>query len=128
MKIIAFDGQPEAKQAIRDGKIYADPVQHPDEIGRKTVQVIAAYFQGETPPKEILIEPNLYRRADAERELKVIRLSFRVPETNAKRQADKQRCHDSAVGGPGGAVPAGLGRRMRDALGRVRPRRDRAAT
>jgi ribose transport system substrate-binding protein len=70
VKIIAFDGQPEAKQAIRDGKIYADPVQHPDEIGRKTVQVIARYFQGETPPKEILIEPNLYRKADAERELK----------------------------------------------------------
>ncbi len=68
VKIVAFDGQPEAKQAIRDGKIYADPIQHPDEIGRKTVQVIARYFEGEPQPKEILIPPALYRKADAEKD------------------------------------------------------------
>jgi len=68
VKIVAFDGQPEGKRAILDGKIYADPIQHPDEIGRKTVQVIVGYFQGETPPREILIPTNLYRKADAMKE------------------------------------------------------------
>ena len=30
VKIIGFDGQPEGKQAIKEGKIYADPVQFPN--------------------------------------------------------------------------------------------------
>lgn len=34
--VIGFDGQPEGKQAIKDGKIYADPIQFPDKIGRET--------------------------------------------------------------------------------------------
>lgn len=67
IKIIGFDGQPEGKKAIAEGKIYADPVQHPDEIGRKTARAIIDYFKGETLPKEILIPTNLYRKADAEK-------------------------------------------------------------
>ena len=31
VKIVGFDGQPEGKQAIKEGKIYADPIQYPDE-------------------------------------------------------------------------------------------------
>jgi ribose transport system substrate-binding protein len=31
--IIGFDGQPEGKQAIKDGKIYADPIQYPEKMG-----------------------------------------------------------------------------------------------
>ena len=65
VKLIGFDGQPEGKQAIRDGKIYADPIQHPDQIGRKTAQAILSYFRGEEVPPEILIPTNLYRQADA---------------------------------------------------------------
>jgi ribose transport system substrate-binding protein len=68
VKIVSFDGQPEAREAIRAGKIYADPIQHPDQIGRKTAQVIAQYFRGETPPREILIPTKLYGKADAEAE------------------------------------------------------------
>ena len=68
VKIIGFDGQPEGKQAIREGKIYADPIQHPDEIGRKTAQAVLGYFKGETPQREILIATQLYRKADAEKE------------------------------------------------------------
>jgi ribose transport system substrate-binding protein len=68
VKIIGFDGQPEGKQAIREGKIYADPIQHPDEIARETARSIVSYFKGEqlTPMK--LIETNLYRKADAEKD------------------------------------------------------------
>src|SRR5687768_8117713 len=46
VKIIGFDGQPDGKQAIKDGKIYADPIQYPDRIGQMTVQTILKYFDG----------------------------------------------------------------------------------
>jgi ribose transport system substrate-binding protein len=64
LKIIGFDGQLEGLQAIKDGKIYADPIQFPDKIGRKTVQEIVKYFRGEEVRPEILIATELYYRAD----------------------------------------------------------------
>ena len=49
--IIGFDGQPEGKQAIKEGKIYADPIQFPDKMGVKVVESIIAHFKGqEVPP------------------------------------------------------------------------------
>jgi ribose transport system substrate-binding protein len=65
VKIVAFDGQPEGKQAIKEGKIYADPIQHPDQIGIKTAQTIIRYLSGEEVPEEQLIPTGLYRKADA---------------------------------------------------------------
>ena len=72
VKIVAFDGQPEGKQAIREGKIYADPIQYPDHIGRETMLAIVRHFNGEKVPAEILIPTTLYRKADAlkDRDLK----------------------------------------------------------
>jgi ribose transport system substrate-binding protein len=71
VRIIGFDGQPEGKQAIKDGKIYADPIQFPDQIGRKTVDAIVKHFAGEPLPNEILIPTALYRKADAEKDPKL---------------------------------------------------------
>ena len=68
VKIVGFDGQPEGKQAIKQGKIYADPVQYPDRIGRETARIIARYFEGEKVPAQVLIPTGLYRRADALKE------------------------------------------------------------
>jgi ribose transport system substrate-binding protein len=65
VKLVGFDGQPEGKQAIKQGKIYADPVQYPERIGRETARVIARYFEGEKVPTQILIRTGLYRRSDA---------------------------------------------------------------
>jgi ribose transport system substrate-binding protein len=65
VKIVAFDGQPEGKQAIKDGKIYADPIQHPDQIGAKTAQTIIKYLNGEEVPAEQLIPTGLYKQEDA---------------------------------------------------------------
>lgn len=65
VKIVAFDGQKEGKEAIRDGKIFADPIQHPDEIGKQTAQSILKYFAGEDVPAEQLIPTALYKKADA---------------------------------------------------------------
>lgn len=65
IKIIGFDGQPDGKQAIKEGKIYADPIQYPDKIGAMTFAAIMSYFAGEDVPAEQLIPTGLYRRADA---------------------------------------------------------------
>ena len=64
VKIIGFDGQPEGKQAIDDGKIYADPIQFPDRIGTETVLAILRHFRGEKVAPEILIPTALYRAGD----------------------------------------------------------------
>lgn len=65
IKIVGFDGQPEGKQAIKDGKLYADPIQFPDKIGVETVRAFFKYLDGEEVPKELLIPTALYRKADA---------------------------------------------------------------
>lgn len=62
--IVAVDGVPEGRQAIKDGKIYADAVQYPDQIGRKAVDAIIQYMNGEAVQSEILIPTGLYRQAD----------------------------------------------------------------
>jgi ribose transport system substrate-binding protein len=68
VKVIGFDGQPEGKQAIKNGKIYADPIQFPDKIGQQTVQSIIKYLNGEDVPKQTLIPTALYRKGDAEKD------------------------------------------------------------
>ena len=66
--IVGFDGQPEGRQAIKDGKIYADPIQFPDKMGAQIVDAIIRHSKGETLPPHLLIPTSLYRRADAERD------------------------------------------------------------
>ena len=66
--IIGFDGQPEGKQAIKEGKIYADPIQFPEVMGVEIAKAIAAYSKGDDVPKQTLIPTKLYRRADAEKD------------------------------------------------------------
>lgn len=65
VKVIGFDGQKEAKQAIKEGKIFADSIQFPDKIGRTTVQAITKYMSGEKVEPQILIPTALYYKADA---------------------------------------------------------------
>jgi ribose transport system substrate-binding protein len=69
VKVIGFDGQPEAKAAIRDGKIYADAVQYPKRIGKLAVDQVTKYLAGENVEPATLIPTGLYRKADAEAEL-----------------------------------------------------------
>lgn len=80
--IVAFDGQLDGKQAIKDGKIYADPIQFPDKMGRLTMQRILAYLNGEEFEKETLIPTKLYRKADADKDPELAKL-------NRKADADK---------------------------------------
>jgi ribose transport system substrate-binding protein len=66
--VIGFDGQPEGKQAIKEGKIYADPIQFPDRMGQQVVAQIVAHSRGEDVEPELLIPTELYRKADAEKD------------------------------------------------------------
>jgi len=66
--VVGFDGQLEGKQAIKEGRIYADPIQFPDEIARRTVHAIMTYLEGEKVPPEILIPTRLYYKADADKD------------------------------------------------------------
>jgi ribose transport system substrate-binding protein len=68
IQLIGFDGQLEGKQAIKDGKIYADPIQYPDQIGRQAALTISAYFEGKEVPAQILIPTSLYRKRDGEKD------------------------------------------------------------
>src|SRR5687767_9718282 len=68
LKLVGFDGQPEGKQAIKEGKIYADPIQFPDRIGIEMVRTIIKHFSGEAVPPQTLIPTALYRKADAEKD------------------------------------------------------------
>ena len=65
VKVVGFDGTPEARRAIRDGKIFADVIQHPREIGRQTVAAIDDYLSGEALPEQTLIPATLYTSAEA---------------------------------------------------------------
>jgi ribose transport system substrate-binding protein len=63
--LVGFDGQPEGKQAILEGKIYADPIQYPDKMGQEVVAAIVKHSKGEAVEPIILIPTQLYRQSDA---------------------------------------------------------------
>lgn len=66
VKLVGFDGQLEGKQAIKEGKIFADPIQFPEQMGRITGENIAKYFRGDIFESRILIETALYDKAAAD--------------------------------------------------------------
>lgn len=66
VKVIGFDGQMEARKAIKDGKIYADAIQYPDKIAQMTIDTIRKYMAGEKVPSEVLIPTQLYHKAEAQ--------------------------------------------------------------
>ncbi|MGB7158418.1 MAG: substrate-binding domain-containing protein [Tepidisphaeraceae bacterium] len=69
--VVGFDGQIEAKKAIRDGKIYADAVQFPKKIGIMTVEQVIKHLSGESVEPSLLIPTSLYRKGDAEKDPEV---------------------------------------------------------
>jgi ribose transport system substrate-binding protein len=54
--IVGFDATPEARTAIGGGTaLVADAVQHPVDIGRRTVEAIVAYLHGDSVPARIAV-------------------------------------------------------------------------
>ena len=64
VSIIGFDGQPEGRQAIKRGSIYADAIQRPDKIGITAIQAVIKHLNKEKVPSEILVPTRLYRKRD----------------------------------------------------------------
>lgn len=65
LKIIGFDAVPEARVAIKAGKIHADVIQQPRVIGQKTIEAVKAYFSGASVAPVILVPCDLYTKANA---------------------------------------------------------------
>jgi ribose transport system substrate-binding protein len=65
VKIVGFDAVPEAREAIKAGKIYADVIQKPKEIGKNTIEAVKTYISGGTVPPNILIPCGLYTQETA---------------------------------------------------------------
>lgn len=66
VKIIGFDAVPEAREAIKAGKIYADVIQQPKEIGRQTIDAIKTYAGGVQVQPTVLIPCALFGQKDAQ--------------------------------------------------------------
>jgi ribose transport system substrate-binding protein len=66
VQLVGFDAVPEARAAIREGKIYADVIQKPHEIGQKTIEAVKTYLSGGTVPPSILVPCGLLTKADAQ--------------------------------------------------------------
>jgi ribose transport system substrate-binding protein len=62
--VIGYDAAPEARTAIKNGSMYGDAIQHPDQIGAKTVDAIHDYFSGKTPAAKIAVQVGTYTKAD----------------------------------------------------------------
>jgi ribose transport system substrate-binding protein len=63
--VIGYDAQPEAQTAISKGQMYGDAIQHPDQIGAKTIDAIHDYFNGKTPAAKIAVPVGTFTKADA---------------------------------------------------------------
>lgn len=65
VKIVGFDAVPEARAAIKAGKIHADVIQQPKIIGQKTIEAIQMYMSGSAVEPVKLVPCDLYSRDDA---------------------------------------------------------------
>lgn len=63
--VVGYDAAPEARTAIGNGSMYGDAIQHPDQIGAKTIDAIHDSFSGKTPPAKIAVSVGTYTKADA---------------------------------------------------------------
>jgi ribose transport system substrate-binding protein len=60
IKLIGFDGNPEAIEAIKSGGMWvADVSQHPEEMGAKSVDVLKDFWAGKSVEKEIKIPTSI---------------------------------------------------------------------
>ena len=61
--IVGYDATAEARTAIGSGTaLVADAVQHAEEIGRRTVETVAAHLRGETVPPLVAVRVSLVTR------------------------------------------------------------------
>ncbi len=64
--IVGYDATAEARAAIKAGTMYGDAIQHPDQIGKLTIDAVHDYFGGKHPEKMIAVPVGTFTRADAQ--------------------------------------------------------------
>ncbi len=63
--VVGYDATPEARTAIIAGSMYGDAIQHPGQIGSKTIDAIHDSFSGKTPAAKIAVPVGQFTKADA---------------------------------------------------------------
>jgi ribose transport system substrate-binding protein len=63
--VIGYDATPEAQTAIKAGSMYGDAIQHPDQIGSKTIDAIHDFFAGKKPAAKIAVDVGTFTKANA---------------------------------------------------------------
>ncbi|HEV2260723.1 MAG TPA: substrate-binding domain-containing protein [Candidatus Rubrimentiphilum sp.] len=63
--VVGYDASPEARAAIKSGTMVGDAIQHPDVIGKDTIDVIHDYFSGKKVPARIDVPVGTYTKANA---------------------------------------------------------------
>ncbi len=63
--VVGYDATPEAQTAIKNGSMYGDAIQHPDQIGSLTIETIHDSFGGKTPEKKIAVPVGQFTKANA---------------------------------------------------------------
>ncbi len=65
--VVGYDATPEARTAIASGDMYGDAVQHPDQIGKLTIQTIHDYFAGKKVQPVVHVPVGSFTQADAKK-------------------------------------------------------------
>ncbi|NQU19696.1 MAG: substrate-binding domain-containing protein [Candidatus Nealsonbacteria bacterium] len=66
VRVVGFDAQAFAREAVREGRLYATIVQYPKEIGRLSADAVHRHLIGEEVEPEILIPVKTYSKATAD--------------------------------------------------------------
>ena len=66
VRVVGFDAQLFAREAVRDGTLYATIVQYPRKIGATVAERVHRHLVGKKVEPEILIPVSIYRMADAD--------------------------------------------------------------
>lgn len=62
--VVGYDAQAEARTAIKNGQMYGDAVQHPDQIGQLTIDAIHNYFTGKKVATRVDVPVGTFTKAD----------------------------------------------------------------
>lgn len=71
--IAGFDGIPEFVKLIKSGKIIGSGMQQPYLMGERSMQAMLDFFEGKTPPKQILVPIKLVSQDNISKVLPVIK-------------------------------------------------------
>jgi ribose transport system substrate-binding protein len=62
--VVGYDAQAEARTAIKNGQMYGDALQHPDQIGKLTIDAIHNYFTGKKVATRVDVPVGTFTKAD----------------------------------------------------------------